>query len=178
MIDALDAAGVPYMVAGSYSSNAYGVARATQDADLVVMLSGEGLRQLVAKLPAKLRIDPQVSFETITGTTRHVVQVVGGPFKIELFHLGADTYDQERFARRRLERFLGRMSYLQTAEDVVVQKLRWSKDGKRAKDIEDVRNVIAVQSEYLDWGYIHHWCDQHGTRSLLEDVRRSIPKLD
>jgi predicted nucleotidyltransferase len=33
---ALEGAGIPYMLVGSYSSNMYGVARSTQDADFVV----------------------------------------------------------------------------------------------------------------------------------------------
>ena len=35
---------------------------------------------------------------------------------------------------------------------------------------------FAVQADTLDWDYIHRWCDEHGTRELLDDIRRSIPK--
>ncbi len=35
----------------------------------------------------------------------------------------------------------------------------------------------SVQGERLDWDYIHHWCQSHGTRELLDQVRRSIPPL-
>jgi hypothetical protein len=54
-----------------------------------------------------------------------------------------------------------------TAEDVVIQKLRWQRD----KDIADVRIVIAVQAAQLDWSYIHYWTDQHGTTDLLRRLR-------
>jgi hypothetical protein len=47
----------------------------------------------------------------------------------------------------------------------------------RARDRDDVRNVIAVQGGALDWPYIHSWCDRHGTRQLLDDVRKSIPPI-
>ena len=43
---------------------------------------------------------------------------------------------------------------------------------------DDVRNVVAVQGERLDWEYVQRWCDAHGTRELLEEVRKSVPKLD
>ena len=66
--------------------------------------------------------------------------------------------------------FEGRPVWLPTAEDVVVTKLRWSKGGKRAKDLEDVKNVLAVQRGKLDLNYIRQWCDQHGTRQLLEQL--------
>jgi hypothetical protein len=60
---------------------------------------------------------------------------------------------------------------------VLITKLRWSQRGRRAKDAEDVRNVIAVQGDRLDWAYVCQWCDRHGTRELLEDLRRSIPPI-
>jgi hypothetical protein len=34
--------------------------------------------------------------------------------------------------------------------------------------------VLSVQRT-LDWNYLHHWCDQHGTRDLLEEIRASLP---
>jgi hypothetical protein len=34
--------------------------------------------------------------------------------------------------------------------------------------VQDVRDVIAVQAGKLNLSYIRTWCDQHGTRELLE----------
>lgn len=177
VIAALEDARIPYMVTGSYASNAYGLARATKDADIVIEVVPDALRGLVERLGPELQLDRQMTFETITSTTRNVIAVAASPFKIELFHLSADAFDRERFARRVLSPFLGRMSYLQTAEDVVVQKLRWSKEGRRRKDVEDARSVIAVSGSRLDWPYIHGWCERHGTRALLDEIRNSIPPL-
>ena len=36
VIEALEACGIQYMLVGSYSSNAYGIPRSTQDADFVI----------------------------------------------------------------------------------------------------------------------------------------------
>jgi hypothetical protein len=36
---------------------------------------------------------------------------------------------------------------------------------------------MAVQGDRLDWDYIHRWCDAHGTRALLDEVRASLPPL-
>ena len=46
LIDALEAIETPYMLVGSLASNLYGIARSTQDADLVVDLGGGDLDQL------------------------------------------------------------------------------------------------------------------------------------
>jgi hypothetical protein len=28
----------------------------------------------------------------------------------------------------------------------------------------------------LDWDYVHRWCDIHGTRPLLDEIRQALPK--
>jgi len=66
---------------------------------------------------------------------------------------------------------------LPTAEDVIITKLRWAVQGRRLKDHNDVRDVIAVQGEGIDWDYVHAWCDRHGTREVLDEIRRSIPPI-
>jgi hypothetical protein len=69
---------------------------------------------------------------------------------------------------------LNRESWIPTAEDVVVQKLRWG----RPKDLDDVTDILAVQgTDSLDMRYIHDWCDTHGTRPRLEATLARIPPL-
>jgi hypothetical protein len=177
VVSALEDAGVAYMLTGSYASNLYGVARATQDADFVVELTSNTMRTLTTRLGSEFHVDPQMTFENVTATNRYVVRVLGSRFKIELFLVGDDPHDRVRFSRRRPHPFLGRTVFVPTAEDVVITKLRWSQSGQRRKDADDVRNVIAVQSDRLDWDFIYRWADQHGTRMLLEEIRRSIPPL-
>lgn len=177
VIDALESTGVPYMLVGSFSSNYYGVARSTQDADFVIQLGSESILSIGARLEAEFRLDPQMEFETVTGTTRHTLEARKGAFKVELFHLAGDSHDQERFRRRRRVTILGREVSLPTPEDVIVTKLRWSRHGQRPKDIDDVRNVIAVQGDRIDWDDVHSWCEQHGTRELLDEIRQSIPPV-
>ena len=69
-IAAFDELSVPYMLVGSYSSNLYGRPRSTQDADFVAQLPGGVTSALFKRLGPEFRIDPQMSFETVTGTRR------------------------------------------------------------------------------------------------------------
>ena len=68
-----------------------------------------------------------------------------------------------------------RETFIPTPEDVIVTKLRWALVGGRGKDRDDVRDVIAVQGEFLDWSYIKEWARQHGTEVLLEEIQSKIP---
>lgn len=180
LLDALNECGVDYMVVGSFSSNRYGVPRATKDADFVLNVRQEDRERLFERLPESFKIDPQVSFEMITGTWRQIINVPGIPFMIELFELSADLHDQERFRRRRMMTLVGRKAWLPSPEDVVIQKLRWCVGGKRTKDFEDAVAVLGVQGEEaLDWEYIVKWCKEHGTLAVLEEAtEQSEPAWD
>jgi hypothetical protein len=177
LIRGLNAAGIPYMLVGSFSSNFYGVPRATEDADFVLDFQTASLSHLLQNLGPQFQVNRQISFEMATGTRRNVISLEGTAFTIELFRLSEDPHDQERFRRRRLEKLLGCVACIPTAEDVIVTKLRWAHQANRRKDVDDVRDVIAVQGDRIDWAYVATWCDLHGTRPLLDQVRASIPPV-
>lgn len=175
MIDALEAECIPYMLVGSFSSNFYGIPRSTEDGDFVIELAQRSLSALIGRLGGDFDFDPQWAFESVTGTQRRIVKIKGKPLKIELFKLSDLPHDQERFRRRILVRWQGRNVSLPTAEDVIVTKANWALCLHRGKDRDDIQAVIGVQAGNLDWDYIYHWADQHGTRALLDEIRASVP---
>lgn len=174
MVGILESSEIPYMLVGSFSSNYFGISRATRDADFVIHASREGRSALEAALPEGFDLDAQMSFEMVTSTTKQVVRIQSIPFEIELFDLSRDEFDQERFARRRKVRSGTRDYFLPTAEDVIVQKLRWCRNGRRTKDYEDARDVTAVQGRALDFDYIRAWTDRHETRDIFEEICASL----
>jgi hypothetical protein len=169
VIAALEKLQIRYMVVGAFSSNVYGEPRSTKDADFVIELKNQSLDLLVKEIGADFKLDPQISFETITSTMRYRLAHQSTGFTIELFLLSNDPHDQARFGRR-LQRNIGdgRSTFVPTAEDVIITKLRWSKHGRRQKDMDDVAAVMAVQAGHLDLEYIRGWCDEHQTRDIFE----------
>lgn len=135
VIDGMEKLHIPYMVVGSFSSNFYGVERSTRDVDFVIQFSPEAISAIARQLGPEFHLDPQLSFESVTLTSRHIIE----------------------------------------DEDVIVTKLHWAMGAKRSKDRDDILAVIAVQGKNINWAYVHAWCDQHGTRGLLDEIRRSIP---
>jgi hypothetical protein len=177
VIEALEACGIAYMLVGSYSSNAYGIPRSTQDADFVIELGDVSIGELARRLAPTIRIDPQMSFETVTMTRRYVAEVIDTPFRVEFFLLNDAPHNRERFRRRQQIPLWDRQVWLPTVEDVIITKLHWALLANRSKDQDDIRNIITVQGDRIDWDYVHGWCEQHGTRALLDEIRRSIPPI-
>ncbi len=172
LIDVLEHRGIEYMLVGSLSSNLYGIPRSTKDADFVLALPASQMGQLARDLGEGFRLDPQISFETLTGTTRRVIHSPHAHFLLETFQLSDDPFDQERFVRRiRISiPLLERVVPVPTAEDVVIMKLRWS----RPKDLEDALGVLAVQGSRLDWPHLEKWTTAHGTRNRLEELKAKV----
>ncbi len=172
VLRAIHAQQIPYMLTGAFASNAYGYPRATQDADIVIEYSEGVLRRLRETLGQDFQIDPQPGFELKTGTIRNLLVHLPTKFEVELFRLGTDPHDQQRFARRR-RLYLAELQaevVIPTAEDVVLQKLRWQRDNNLA----DVRVVIAIQAHALDWSYINRWAAEHCTVELLHQARMDV----
>lgn len=170
--EALEVCGIPFLLSGSFASNYYGIPRSTKDADFVLQAEHAVGPEFAKQLGEDFILDGQLTFETNTGTLRQVLRHKKKAFKVELFLLSQDAHDQSRFLRRRAVILQERRIWLPSPEDVVVTKLRWA----RGKDKDDVRDVMAVQRDKLDWAYIEQWCRQHGTLSLMEEIRRSLPE--
>ena len=177
VIDALERLDIPYMLVGSYASNSYGVARSTQDADFVISLGSQTIVPLADALKPDIILDPQLAFESVTMTSRFLARHKSSPFKVELFLTTDDPHDRIRFERRQRRQFLDREAWLPTAEDVIVQKLRWFVRVRRTKDLDDARNVVSVRIGTLDLAHIRHWCDQHGSRQVFEDLLREAEEF-
>ena len=80
--------------------------------------------------------------------------------------------DRERLVRRQRVRAFDQSTYMATAEDMIVTKLRWASLAHRAKDVDDARNMIAVRGADLDWGYLTRWCARHAAAA------RRAPPID
>jgi len=177
VVAALRKLGIPYMVVGSFSSNVYGKPRSTKDADVVIEIGSRSISELAMEMGPDFTCDPQLTFETVTGTMRYRLAHPATNFTIELFLLSDEPHDKERF-RRKLSGDIGdgQKTFVPTAEDVIITKLRWSKQGLRQKDVDDCDSVIAVQAEHLDVEYIRRWCDAHGTREIFDRLlQKNLP---
>jgi len=92
---------IDHMLVGAFSSNAYGVIRSTNDADIVVAFGESDLTRLFKSLGEGFILDRQMMLEGFTGSVRNVIKHSESGFDIELFRLSNDPHHQERWARRK-----------------------------------------------------------------------------
>ena len=172
-LGAIRASGIDYVLVGGLAVIAHTFPRTTLDVNFVVAPELGAMGKIAAHFPPTFRVDPQPQTELLTSTYRWIVEEEGSIFRVEIIHLGTDPHHHEIF-RRRLELpmpALGGMVWIPTAEDLVIQKLRWA----RGKDLEDVRNILSGQGEAVDYAHLETWCGRHGTLERLAEVRAGIP---
>lgn len=177
VIRALDEAAIAHMLVGSYSTNAWGAERSTKDADFVIELGEKSISVIADRLGPDIVIDRQISFESVTLTSRYEATHTPTNFGIEFFLLADEPFHQERFRRRLAMPFGSVTAFLATPEDAIIQKLRWFVRARRPKDVQDVRIVMGTQSGNLDLPYIYKWCDVHGTREVFDTLYESVQKF-
>lgn len=176
ILDALSALGIPHMLVGSYSRNYYSIPRSTKDVDIVIELPAQHLLDELAKrIAPEFVMEQQMTFETVTGNTRHIIRCPGSPIVVELFILANDEFQKHRFAQRKEVSIpaLNARVFLPIAEDVVIQKLRWG----RPKDVDDVIDVLSIQAGKIDHAYIQDWCRRLHILDRYESILADLPDI-
>jgi hypothetical protein len=173
LVEALEEAGIPYMVSGSVVSSFQGEPRATHDVDIVIDVPGQNASQLVDALSAPdLYLDATAVSEA--AATKGMFNLIdpGSGDKADFWLLTGDEFDSERFRRRAHIEALGIRFAASTPEDTILMKLRWSaRSGGSEKQVLDAIGVYEVQAGALDERYLDEWAERLGVLDSLARVR-------
>lgn len=176
VIDALDALGVPYHVGGSVASSFVGIARATQDADLVADLRPEHAAPLARALAGAFYADPERISHAIRSRRSFNAIHLGTAYKVDVFVSKDTPFARENMARRVAHEVpgLNRLLYFSSPEDIVLHKLLWYAEGGGVSDRQwyDLQGVLRLQARTLDRDYLQIWADRVGVASLLQRALR------
>ena len=173
LVEALEKAGIPYMVSGSVASSFQGEPRATHAVDIVIDVPSQIASQLVGALSAPdLYLDADaVSEATATKGMFNLIDPGSGD-KADFWLLTDDAFDLERFRRRTHIEALGIRFAASTPEDTILMKLRWAaQSGGSEKQLLDAIGVYEVQAGALDERYLDDWAERLGLQDSLARVR-------
>jgi hypothetical protein len=156
LVALLDAAGVPFMVAGSFASTAHGMPSTTQDLDLVLdPPSPAALEALVRSMPPE---QYYVDADALTQRSMFNVVDLASGWKIDLILRKNRPFSRGEFARRMKLTLLGVPVLVASAEDTIVAKLEWSKlAGGSERQRRDVAGILATAGRELDRDYVERW---------------------
>jgi hypothetical protein len=156
----LDAAGIPFMVAGSFASTAHGLPRTTQDLDMVIdPPSAAELDALLASVPAdKYYVDADTARDALRRRSMFNLIDLASGWKVDLILRKNRPFSREEFARRMKMTILGVAAFIASPEDTIVAKLEWSKQsGGSERQRRDVAGILTNAGDALDRAYIERW---------------------
>jgi hypothetical protein len=168
----LERLGVPYLVGGSLASSLHGIPRATQDADLVIDLRQPQLEALVAALEQGFYVDLERAREAFESRASFNAIHLATMLKVDFFVLRDEEFHRRQMARRS-RMHLGEEAEssvdVASAEDTVIEKLRWYRLGGETSDRQwlDVLGVLKVKETSLDLDYLERWAVDQGVQDLL-----------
>jgi hypothetical protein len=173
--EVLDRLGVPPTIGGSIAASFAGEPRATIDIDIVAALGEHQVEGLVSALSDDFYADAE--------SLRRAVQTRGSAnlihratqLKVDVFIAGGTPLDMQQLQRRlRVELGEGRTLYVHPPEDILLQKLRWYRQGGEVSDRQwrDILGIIRTQGSRLDRDYL---ASHDGTLGV-HDFARPCPR--
>jgi hypothetical protein len=156
----LEAANVPFMIAGSFASAAHGMPRTTQDLDLVIdPPSASTLEDLVRSLePEQYYVDADAARDAMRRRSMFNVIDLASGWKIDFIVRKDRTFSRDEFARRVKLTLLEVPVFVASPEDTIVAKLEWSTQaGGSERQRRDVAGILAAAGDSLDRAYIDRW---------------------
>ena len=166
----LEALGVPHTVGGSLAASFAGEPRSTVDIDIVVGLEARHVDALVSRLSPAFYVDADAIRRAIrTRTTANVIHHAT-QLKVDLFVAGGTPLDARQIARRlTVDVGQGRHLPVHPPEDILLQKLRWYRQGGEVSDRQwrDIMAIVRVQGANLDREYLREGARTLGVTDLL-----------
>jgi hypothetical protein len=181
VIDALEAAGAEYMLAGALAVAAWAEARSTQDVDLVISIPFEHIQHLSDELERRGMLVPadiiiNIDLETRADLPINAIHLYSG-LKAELFLMRPDDeYRLVAFQRRRrvdLGEPLGTV-YVHAPEDLILYKLLYFQLSRQCKHIRDIASIWSAQEGRLDRAYMQHWAERLGVTAVWQEAQGQL----
>jgi hypothetical protein len=168
---ALDAVGAAYFLGGSLASSLQGEPRATNDIDFVIALPVGKVSALRDALGSDFEVDLDMLREALLHARSANAFYLPLVTKIDFFGRGYEPFDESEFGRRSAVRVRasGESLVVKSAEDTVLRKLLWFRDGGEVSDRQwrDVVSVLRVSKNSLDETYLTSWASRLGLTALL-----------
>ncbi len=174
VVDAFEQLRIAYYIGGSVASLAHGIYRATADVDIIADLRMEHVQPLVQLLQDTYYIDADMIRDAIKRRSEFNVLHLDTMFKVDIFIQKTRPFDHE--VRRRLQQSKlnitgnSRLFFLESPEDVILNKLEWYKMGGEVSDRQwnDILGVLKVQGTSLDLAYLRQWAAALDVSPLLD----------
>lgn len=176
IVDALEAAGVEYLLGGSVALWAWGEMRTTMDVDVVVNLPDQAIELFSAELLKRdMMVPPDIMRDIIAETRTDLPINAVHPFsgyKANIYPVRPNNPLREAaFERRRVVDLGGSVGkvYVHSPEDLILFKLQYYTIRHQTKHARDICSILA-SGHSLDTAYLMQWIDRLGLSAVWREI--------
>jgi hypothetical protein len=171
LLDILRKLDIEHSVVGSVASSAHGIERSTVDPDLLARLATDHANRLAVELGDEWYADSdQIRHSIESHRSFNVIHIPSGE-KFDIFPAYQMFHSSE--LARATEYLLTLpdgpvRARISTAEDVLLAKLSWFKDGGEVSERQwtDITGILSMNAS-LDMDYVNQWAGRLGVTDLL-----------
>src|SRR5690349_2633068 len=176
LLDAVERLGLPYAIAGSHASMAYGEARLTNDIDVVVALTPATLKPFCAAFPDSDFYVSEDGARTAAarGGMFNIIHPESG-LKIDVI-VPSSEFDRGQLDRAvSLPVFSGRTGRFAAPEDVIVKKMEAYQEGGSEKHLRDIAGILKAMGPRIDRAYIESASRRQGVDAVWRQIVAGLP---
>ena len=167
---------IPYIVTGGAAVVLWGKPRFTADIDIALKLKETKIVPLVAELRKTLGETAYIDEHMIrTEQARkgefNIIQPESG-LKVDFFIKGDDAFEKKRIERGVTKKIGNQDVRFISPEDLILIKLLWYRESESTRHLEDIRSILTIQGENLDYLYLEQWAKRQGVGEVLEKLRK------
>jgi hypothetical protein len=173
----LEGLGIGYYLGGGLAAAVWGEPRVTTDADIVLQLAASSpqLDLLITTLEGLSFYCPPAAVEEVKAGTQKTISVTHQltTNNADLIVPNTDPFERSQMARRLKITDIGLPFWVCTAEDIILQKLVWSRRSRSEKQWRQVLGVLKVQQS-LDFEYLDEWAEQLKLSDRLRQAYEAV----
>jgi len=154
---------IPYFITGAWSAIFYSKPRASHDIDFVVELYKADIKRVtvaLSRLGSDFLFQKEVVKEAILKKGNFGILYLPTALKLDFWILEDELFARSMFNRRRRVKMFGQAMLMASAEDTILQKLRWYKEAGVEKHLIDAAFVYQIQDKNLDKKYLEDWASK------------------
>lgn len=171
----LEAADIAYMIVGSYASMVHGEPRTTMDLDIVIDPSRSALEQFLASIdPDGYYVDEDTARDALARRGMfNIIDSTSG-WKADLVIRKDRSFSVVELERRTVQRIVDRDVPTASAEDTILAKLEWARDGSSHRQLGDVAGIVRMSGSALDREYLERWLDVLDVRQQWDEALQLV----
>ncbi len=161
---------ISYLLTGSFASAYYAHPRSTHDIDLILAVEQAGSMKMIEAFK-ELDTSYVIPFTAIPQTMKSKGQFdifhEGTSTKVDFWIVESDQFVDD-YQRRHIVAMDGHRIPIISAEDLILTKLKWSKQIMSERHVRDCAGILAIQKDMLDYSYLNAQIKKHGLEKLYQ----------